>query len=352
MSVMDYNEVFDLAKLSKDLEEISAGQSFSQLFSEALEGNTIHSLNDFFKVAGQAFLGQFLGNRNILISFLFLAILSGIVGQLSVVLTGKQTARLAHYMICAAGAVLSLGIVKGLLEQAQQIMQGISDFSGILMPVFCTVIGLTGYVGTSVVFYELSIFGVFVMEKLMIAWILPLLEIYFLLALIGAIRGNGALRGVMKSVVKGVRFLLKLVTLLIPGIGMLLGMTTTSADFLSENAAARLTNLIPGIGSLVQSAGSVLYGSVIVIKNAIGTAGIMMILSICLVPLCRILVTLLVMRVVSILSSVSGDQTFSNCMENLAEGCGLIFCTVSTSMFLLILTITSAALSTNRVVIC
>ena len=54
---------------------------------------------------------------------------------------------------------------------------------------------------------------------------------------------------------------------------------------MKNSALHRLAKTIPGVGSLLDTAVETVAGSAVIIKNAVGVAGILALAFICLVPL-------------------------------------------------------------------
>ena len=73
-------------------------------------------------------------------------------------------------------------------------------------------------------------------------------------------------------------------------------LVTPSVDALKSTSLQRLAKAIPGIGGLLDSAAETVGACALVIKNAAGTAGILALLLICMLPLVKLAACIFIFR--------------------------------------------------------
>ena len=134
----------------------------------------------------------------------------------------------------------------------------------------------------------------------------------------------------------------------ISGIGLLQGMITPVIDSVSTGALQKLVSVIPGIGGFVDTASDVVYGSAILVKNAVGVAGILILLFLCAMPLFKLFLLALSLKAAAAISGVVADVRMSRCVEQVSEGSVLLLKTMTCAMGLFIVTIAVIAVTTNR----
>ena len=116
-----------------------------------------------------------------------------------------------------------------------------------------------------------------------------------------------------------------------------------------NRVVSKMVGLIPGAGSVVQSVTGTVLGSSMIIKNALGAAGIIFLLLFLLVPFIKLLLYVLFYFLLSVLLEPVTDERFVLCISA-AVRCGMLMVKVlcmSSVLFIVIIALTS--LSTNHI---
>ena len=133
------------------------------------------------------------------------------------------------------------------------------------------------------------------------------------------------------------------------GFHLLETMIAPSFDTAKNSVVSKMVGLIPGAGSVVQSVTGTVLGSSMIIKNALGAAGIIFLLLFLLIPLIKLLLYVLFYFLLSVLLEPVTDERFVLCISA-AVRCGMLMVKVlcmSSVLFIVIIALTS--LSTNHI---
>ena len=103
--------------------------------------------------------------------------------------------------------------------------------------------------------------------------------------------------------------------------------------------------MIPGIGSIAGSVTDVVLGSSVLIKNGIGAAALVVIVLICLMPLVKLGVLMLILELAAALLQPVSDKRMTGCVSGVGEGIRLLFRVVFTTAVLFMLTIAVVTVS-------
>lgn len=90
-----------------------------------------------------------------------------------------------------------------------------------------------------------------------------------------------------------------------------------------NNVLNKMIGLIPGAGSVVQSVTGTVLGSSLVIKNALGAAGIVFLFLFLLLPLTKLLCYVFFYFLLSVVLEPVADERFVECISA-AVKCGLL----------------------------
>ena len=191
-------------------------------------------------------------------------------------------------------------------------------------------------------------------NKFLCNWIflnvfLPLLQYYFLLELIS----HFSQKQNISKLCEGLYFLLakgiQVIFFLLFGFHLLETMIAPSFDGAKNSILNKMIGLIPGAGSVVQSVTGTVLGSSLVIKNALGAAGIVFLFLFLLLPLTKLLCYVFFYFLLSVVLEPIADERFVECISA-AVKCGLLLIKVlcmSSVLFIVIIALTT--LTTNHI---
>ena len=210
----------------------------------------------------------------------------------------------------------------------------LSSFLKVLLPVYTLAVSLSGNLSTGVVFYEYFIIVVLLLNWICIKIFLPLLQYYLLLELLNRFSKKQNIsrlcEGLFLFLSKGVQVLFFLF-------------------FGFHNVLNKMIGLIPGAGSVVQSVTGTVLGSSLVIKNALGAAGIVFLFLFLLLPLTKLLCYVFFYFLLSVVLEPIADERFVECISATVK-CGLLLIKVlcmSSVLFIVIIALTT--LTTNHI---
>ena len=97
--------------------------------------------------------------------------------------------------------------------------------------------------------------------------------------------------------------------------------------------------MIPGIGDAGSSVTDMVLGSAMLIKNGIGAAALVVLILLCMVPLIKLAVIMLVYYVLAAILQPVSDERITECLLGMGNGVKLLFQAAFTVLALFLLTI-------------
>ncbi len=322
--------------------------TLSEVIINALSGKNADTAGQLLDYVKSVLFSEFGDFKTIFVSVLLLGLLSALFSELGRLFENHQIADLSYYLIYLMMVMILLQVTEIGLEITTQILGDISDFSKILIPTYCLSVGLAGGSTTAVIFYELALIIIFVIEKLLVVLIVPMIYAYVFLAVMNGIGADGRMDGILTFLKKGIQTILKLTLTVISCFGVLQAMITPVIDSVKSNSIQKLVAVIPGIGSYINTATEVVYGSAVLVKNAVGIAGILLLVALCIIPLVKLAMLTLALKLSGAVAGVVADKRMNRCMEQVSEGSGMLLRTAATGMGLFVITIAVVAVTTNR----
>ena len=327
--------------------------------SSSLMRGTIRTLLQFFKSLfpeaaqeiGQWMTGAVL--QEIFSSKIFIGELAGILLFASVF--SNISSAFQSYGVSDSGFLISYFLVFSIIFTNFTVMIAmfkdtvvlLSSFLKVLLPVYTLAVSLSGNLSTGIVFYEYFMIVVLFLNWIFLNVFLPLLQYYFLLELIS----HFSQKQNISKLCEGLYFLLakgiQVIFFLLFGFHLLETMIAPSFDGAKNSILNKMIGLIPGAGSIVQSVAGTAIGSSLVIKNAVGAAGILFLLIFLLLPLVKLFIYIFLYFLLSVVLEPIADERFILCI-NAAVKCGTLMIKVlcmSSVLFIVVIALTS--LTTN-----
>ena len=142
----------------------------------------------------------------------------------------------------------------------------------------------------------------------------------------------------LKSVAMGLTGVFSTVVLGVLAIQGVAGAVGDSLTF--KTAKYSVDAFVPVVGGMLSDALEAVVGSSLLIKNALGIAGVAVILSILAVPLLKIITLAFIYKLAGALIQPVNEDQMVNCLNSLSNNLFLVFAAVATTGLLFFFTIT------------
>lgn len=342
-------EEIDITALSRKIEQLDERDypDFTSIFQKLVSMRFTEAAQEI----GQWMTGAVL--QEIFSSKIFIGELAGILLFASVF--SNISSAFQSYGVSDSGFLISYFLVFSIIFTNFTVMIAmfkdtvvlLSSFLKVLLPVYTLAVSLSGNLSTGIVFYEYFMIVVLFLNWIFLNVFLPLLQYYFLLELIS----HFSQKQNISKLCEGLYFLLakgiQVIFFLLFGFHLLETMIAPSFDGAKNSILNKMIGLIPGAGSIVQSVAGTAIGSSLVIKNAVGAAGILFLLIILLLPLVKLFIYIFLYFLLSVVLEPIADERFILCI-NAAVRCGTLMIKVlcmSSVLFIVVIALTS--LTTN-----
>ncbi len=108
---------------------------------------------------------------------------------------------------------------------------------------------------------------------------------------------------------------------------------------MKNSALHRLARSLPGVGPVLDTAAETVAGSAVIIKNAVGVSGIFAISFICIVPVVKLCVCIIMYRVLCAVIQPISEKRMVEAVSGLAESTALVLKVVFTSLSIFIVSL-------------
>lgn len=275
------------------------------------------------------FFSELLDNAQLLGGILILAVLAALLESMQSSFEAETVSQVAHAVIFLVLMVLAIASFTEAVGYAHHAIQSMSDFMLASVPVMITVLAASGSVASAAFFHPFIAFSVEVITNIVFLFVFPLVFFAAILDITSALspryqltRLAGLLRGVSIGVLGfSLSAFIGISTVQGAGKGIADGVTLRVTKF-------GLTAFVPVIGKALSDAWETVASASMLVKNALGVAGLVLIACIALFPALKVLAVALVYHGSAALMQPLGENPMIPCLASLGKSLVLVFACV------------------------
>lgn len=341
-SVLDVLEKYNLSSVDTQVD----GLDFETLVRSIISNGVADSLPQLWNrivIAATAELRENVtGICQILVIAVFTALFTNfasVFADSSVSDTGKKLSRIAAVTVMAAAYTCTAGI-------AYDVLASVTGFIKMLMPAYLSCVALCSGNFSAAAFSEGVMLAVLVLNYVFSDVVITGGSIYVMIMAADAITGGGLdkIAGLIMTVLK---WIIKSSMAAVIGINLIKGMVAPMADGVNRGVLTRAVGLIPGIGGGVSTLSSVLLGAGALIKNGMGAASLIVIVTICAAPVAKLAMFTITYRCVGAFTQPMCGREFAEMITGFADAMRLMLSLVASSLATVFIIIAIICISTN-----
>ena len=346
----DYYNDFDYGQIQSVIDDITPLQEkidFESYVKGLITGKKEISPAVIMKDMKDTVITQFKNDAGSIIPLLSVAIIAGIFTIFTNVFNNNQVSEISFYITYILLFTLITSSFLTIANLASDTLSKLLDFMKVLAPTYFLSIAYSSGSRTSMVFYEATLIIITIVDFLLIKVAVPCINIYLILVLVNNISKEDYLSKFTDLIETGVKWALKTLLSAVLGYNVIQGMIVPALDSVKKSFLLRASASLPGIGNALEGVTKTIYGTGVLVKNAIGVVGLIVILVIVLVPLIKLAVYAIVYKVGTALIQPISDKRILNSMNGVSEAAVLLLYTVFIGAVLFFITIAIITTSTN-----
>lgn len=303
-------------------------------------------LSDIGNYVLDLFFYELSQGKPMFLQMLLLAVLFAVMNRLCITKSRYVT---NMSFLTVYGAMMVLLMQSFLLIHAV-VVEGLTHVMGFLkglIPAYAAVLVFLGNHASAGMFYELTFGLVLLAETAMKYLLVPAVQIFVLLEFIDHLFEEERLSKFAELIESGIGLVIRLSFAGVIGIGTVQSLLTTAKDRISGNAFLKSVSMLPGVGNTVGSAGEIILGCGILIKNSVGAAALIVLFLLCLLPLVKIFCFTFLYRLIGALLQPVADERIVECIQGVARAGSLYLRMMGTTMLLFMIVISMVTAATS-----
>ena len=273
------------------------------------------------------------------LSIIVIAILCSLLKNIQDALSSDSVSNIAFY---ACYLVLILILSKSFLVSisiAKDVIYGISAFMNGILPILVSIIALSGGVTEVATLDPIILVAVLIIPKIYVNIIIPLILISFVLEFANNLSEEHKINNLCKTI-KQITLWLQggIITIFIATL-TIRGITSSTIDAVAlKTTKFAVDNFIPIVGKAFSDAISSVVGYSLIIKNAISSIGLLILVLIILYPIIKIVLISFIYKISAALTEPISDKRITSSIEGAGNAMVLLLsCILSVSLMFFVL---------------
>ena len=322
---------------------------FDKYIQDLINGEEDFSLESIGRRLIQSIKGEIKANINTFGSLLTISLIAALFTNLSMAFRNNQAADTGFYVtyLLLFGLLISSFIMASRI--AAETINSLLDFMRALVPAYLLSVAFVTGATTSLVYYEAALGLIMLVDFAIIKVVIPMINFYLVIMLANNLSKEDMLSRLAELLATGINWLLKSLLAIVIGFSAIKGLIIPVADQVKRTALYKASEAIPGIGDALGAVTETVLGAAFLLKNAIGVAGLVVILIICAVPFIKLTMVTVVYKVGSAALQPISDKRFIECISASAKSSAMLLQTVFTGAVLFLLAITVVAVTSGTI---
>ena len=342
-------EGYDLSEIDKIVSDSGySSQSFSDMVSRLLSGDSEGVFLEIFSLAGDKLFGEISYNKETILQVILIAVAAALLYQLSSIFMSSRMSDMGFFAVYTLLLVVLMGAFSVNTRIATDVMEMLLGFMKCLIPAFFLAVGASGGMTASVGMYEIALVSIMAVEYVLLYFVIPAINVYIVILLLNNILDEDYLSKFASVIETIISWAIKMVPTIALAINVISSVVLPTIDYTKARGYRKIFGLIPGIGGSLDAFVDIMAGSGALIKNAIGGAALICILVIMVVPIIKLLVFNIMYKVTAAVVQPISDKRVTSSVDVMAKGANLLYKTILSCGLLFFLSIAIVCLGTGR----
>ena len=340
---------FDFNEIEENLDQMFPREkiTFSDVVSTLISGDVTEAVRIFLQFVTDQISYEFDYNRRSLVYVLITALTAAVFSNFAGAFRNRQISDISFYVMYMLLITLCLTSFQTSAEGLEERLDALLEFMQVLCPSFFLAVAFASGSVTSLFFYNVILLLIYIVELVIVRFLLPVVNIYIMVRVLGNLTGEDFLSEFADLIRKGVSWILKTMLVCVVSVNVVQGLLAPAIDTVKRSALTRTAEALPWVGNAVGGVAEVVLGTAVLIKNGIGMAGAVITIAMCAVPILQMLIMAFMYKLAAALVQPVSDKRITTCISGVSEGYEIMVKVIFTAGLLFMITIAIVAASTS-----
>mgnify|MGYP001500250563 CR=1 FL=1 len=318
------------------------------LIEQLLPGGGGLNMQSVFQGLMAYFFQEVRQNAHLLGMIVVLTVFAMILGSIQSTFEHQTVGMVAYSIVFLTLLVLVINSFRLAMDLAGTTISNMVNLMLALIPLLLSLLLSLGNLASATVFHPLILFMVHVVGNVIATVVLPLIFLAGVMNMVSGFTGRYQVSQLAELLNKLSLGALGVLTTLFLSVISLQGLTATVADGVTLRTAKFLAgNFVPVVGKLFADAADTVVAASLLVKNAIGMAGVLTLLFICVFPAIKILILSLIYSFAGAVMQPLGDSPVTTCLSLVGRSLIFMFAAMAMVALMFFLAITVVIVAGN-----
>ena len=342
-TIEEHKQNFGIGTFIKNAEqykgEFFEGTDINKVLEDAISGNIDNTtfIKKIINLLGKEFRVSI---KNIFI-ILIIIIIHIVLKSISEGLENNNISNIIYYVQYILITTIILSNFSDIITSVKETTANLVGFINLLIPLLTSLMMYTGSITTSSLIEPIILFSINFISNLIQNVLIPVVLIIASLSIISKISDKIQLDKISKMMKSGVTWLLGVVLTVFVGIVSLEGTLSSSVDGITaKTTKAVVSSAIPVVGKILGDTVDTVLGCGVILKNALGVLGILIVIGICIVPILKLGVLTICYKLLAGTCEVVADKKIVGLLDQIGDIFKILLAILSSISVMLIIEIT------------
>ncbi len=281
-------EIYDfLEEAEKYTGDFFEGIDINQIFVDAVAGQTDNQ-TIIFRIL-ELILPDVLDSLRVVLSILVIVIIHSILKAISDSLENDGISKMIYYVQYILIITIIMGNFADIVKMVEDTVSNLVGFINLLVPLLITLMLYTGSITTSTIIEPIMLFLINFIGNAIQVVIIPLVLVYTTLVIISKLSDRVQIDSLSKFLKSGIVWFLGIILTVFTSVVSLQGSLGSTIDGITAKATKSVvSSSIPVVGKILGDVVDTVLGSGLILKNAVGFVGVILIIGISIMPIIKL----------------------------------------------------------------
>ena len=318
----EQQEEFGISEFIEQAKEYS-GEFFEDIDMNEILENAIKGEVDnqtIFKKIVSLLGGELVDGLTILGSILAIVVIHSILKSVSESLENDSISKLIYYVQYILIVTIVMMNFSDIVQIVKDTCNNLIGFMNILIPLLISLMIYTGSITTSGVLEPIILFLINFIGNMIQTLIIPIVLIFTSLIVISKISDNVQIDKLSNFLKSGVVWFFGIILTIFVAIISLEGTLSSSVDGITaKTTKAVVSSAIPVVGKILGDAVDTVLGCGMILKNAVGIIGIIIVIGICIIPILKLGIFTIAYKFMSAICEPIADKNITSLLDQIGD---------------------------------
>lgn len=307
-----------------------------EILNNAIQGKVDNST--LFKKITNIFGKEIISSLKTIGSILTIIVIHSILKSISDSLENETIPKLIYYTEYILIITIIMANFSEIVNVIKETTTSMVDFMNILVPLLVTLMIYTGSIVTSGMIEPVILFMLNFVSNIIQNIIIPLVLVFTSLVIISKLSDRIQIENLSKLLKSGITGFLGIILTIFVGILSLEGTISSGVDGMtSKTTKAIVSSAIPVVGKILSDSVDTVLGCGIILKNAVGFVGIVVIIGICIMPIIKLTTITISYKLLSGIVEPIADKKIVDLLKQVGDIFKIFIAILTSLSFMLII---------------